>query len=519
MLRSAAAVAVLALLAAAPDALAAPTGTPATIASGLDTPWEVVPLPDGRVLVTEIPGRIRAITGGALQPGSVYSDAADPAAKYLGLAISPTYASDRFVYLYETRQTGTDTGVSRVTRLVDTGTTLTFSTVIFDGIASDLRHDGGRIAFGPDGLLYVTTGDIHDPSRPRNIDSLNGKILRMTKTGDPAPGNPFHVDGTESARDFVWSYGHRHPQGLAWDGQGRLWESEHGPSGEGPAGATAGRDELNLIVKGQDYGWPTVAGEQTLAGTVPPVVHSGPPPAWAPGGLAYSPDDRMLYAPMLNGQHLRWFRPTDAGGVSHHGALLEGEFGRLRAAVAVPGQLWLTTHSDPMRVLRVGMSSEPLPLGMPWPVSGPAPTTTTVTTTTAPAGTSLAGTSPSGTAPVSRATRASLLARRLRAALTTLRLRGLLRRGSVGARAGGFDSGSRLTVRLLLRRPGRPALTAAIGQVRPASRAPVTVRVRLGRRGRAALRRATTARLTFRVSLAPPDGAAVTRTATATIRR
>ena len=532
MLRKAALTAAFALLAATPVAGAAPTGTPATIASGLSTPWDVLKLPDGGVLVPEIVGRIRVIENGSLNATAVYEDLA--AEKFLGIALSPQYAQDRHVYLYETRRTGDGTGTSRIVRLRDTGNRLVEPHVIFTGIDSDLRHDGGRIAFGPDGFLYVTTGDIHDKSRPRDIDNLNGKILRMTADGRPVPGNPFHTDTATSARDFVWSSGHRHPQGLAWDAQGRLWSTEHGPSGEGPPGAMSGHDELNLIEAGNDYGWPDVAGSQTLLGTEPPKWHSGPAPALAPGGLAFSLDDGLLYAPGLYGQRLQVFDTDAQGDVTNVSALYAGQFGRLRAATTTPGALWFTTHSSPMRVLCVpvadgGASPEPSQVcstrrldGRARDLSTPRTTTTPPPPTTAPAAplTPLVQTpGPIFVAPPSPATRATELARRLRAAMRSLRLRGLLRRGSAGVRAGGFEAGSRVSVRVRLNRPGRPALTVATGEVRPASRAPVTVRVRLGRRGRAALRRATTARLTVRVTYTPPGGAPVTRAAAASVRR
>lgn len=543
MVRRASLIAALALLAAAPAATAAPTGTPTEIASPLSTPWEMVETSENRVLVTEIPGRIRVIENGVLNPTSVYTDAVRPAAKYLGLALSPTYTTDKLVYLYETRQTGPDDGISRVTKLVDNGASLAFVEVIFDGLDSDLRHDGGRIKFGPDGFLYVTTGDIHDHRRPRNIDNLNGKILRITAAGQPAPDNPFHTDGVRSGRDFVWSYGHRHPQGIAWDAAGRLWETEHGPSGEGPSGATDARDELNLIQPGQDYGWPAVAGEQycTNVTTVAPVVHSGGT-AWAPADLDYVETDGYLYAPTLAGQHLHVFDTGGAATVTQHAFKTFSPPERLRTAMMVsPTEMWLATHSNTHRVFSVGIAAGSA--GLTWVANdspqdepktcaarteGPLPTPPGDTTTPPPT-TSIPP--PTTTPPpvtdgpvageplVSPAARAATLARRLRTALSTLRLRGLLRSGSVGVRAGGFEAGGRVSVRLILRRPGRAALTVATGQARPASRAPVTVRVRLGRRGRAALRRATTARLTFRVASTPPGGAQVVRTATATVKR
>lgn len=513
----------LALLAAAAPASAAPIGTPTVIATNLSTPWSVVKLPDGGVLVTEIVGRIRVIENGALNPTPVYEDL--PARKFLGLALSPNYASNRFVYLYETRDAG-----SRVVRLRDTGDELVEPTVIFSGIDTDFIHDGGRIAFGPDGFLYVTTGDIHDPDLPPDPNSLNGKILRMTEAGDPAPTNPFNTDATRGNRDYVYSSGHRHPQGLAWDADGRLWQTEHGPSGEpyAPAGASSGRDELNLILPGRNYGWPSSAGEVVAPGTEPPKWESGEPPAFAPGGLAFSVDDGLLYAPGLKGEALRTFSADLAGVVTPGSVFFQTTFGRLRAATTTPGALWLTTHTVPMRVLCVPVgntlpgpdparvcSTQRVDGGARVLTSQPGPQTPPATTT--PPSDPPVTTSPPPVAERSAAASVeALLARLRRARISSLRR--LVRRGFISARGGGFEAGSRLTFRVQLRRSGRPALTVASAVVRPRSRSEVTVRATFTRRGRAALRRVRTARLILRVAYTPPGGAPVVRTA-ATLHR
>ncbi|HEX5910068.1 MAG TPA: PQQ-dependent sugar dehydrogenase [Thermoleophilaceae bacterium] len=328
------------------------SGTPVEVASGLETPWDVLRLPDGRTLVTEIGGRVRVIgADGALRAAPVYADST--AKKFLGMAADPGYATNRHVYLYVGYGSGANPNASRIIRLTDDGTNLVSPVTIFNGgIASDDNHDGGRIAFGPDCMLYATTGDIHQPSLPQNLDSLNGKILRMTATGAAPADNPFPGAG---ARGFVWSYGHRHPQGIAWDAEGRMWESEHGPSGEGhaPDGAKTGNDEINRIDKGANYGWPVIAGGQTAPGMRTPVTHASNSPAWAPGGLAIGPD-RVMYAPFLAGTELRAF--TIAGdSITSQTTLYDNTFGRLRAATADATHLWLTTHNrtNNEKVLRV----------------------------------------------------------------------------------------------------------------------------------------------------------------------
>lgn len=205
---------------------------------------------------------------------------------------------------------------------------------------------------------------------PQDLNSLNGKILRMTSSGAAPADNPFPGAG---ARGFVWSLGHRHLQGIGWDFQGRMWESEHGPSGEAhaPAGAKTGNDEINRIDKGANYGWPTIAGDQTSPGMRTPVVHASSSPAWAPGGLAFGPD-RVMYTPFLAGKELRAF--TTAGdGISGQASLFAGTYGRLRAATADSRNLWLTTSNDTNdeKVLKLAFDPASIPAG-PSPISAPA---------------------------------------------------------------------------------------------------------------------------------------------------
>jgi len=518
--------AVCALPAAAP---AGPVGLPVQIATGLDTPWEVVHLDGGRTLVTERPGRITEITGGTV----VFEDStvAD-VIKFLGLARRPDHPAVPKLYLYETYDDG-EGARSRIIRLHDTGSELTFDGVIFDGIGSDRSHDGGRIAFGPDGKLYVTTGDIHQPSRPRDIFNLNGKILRMNPDGSAPADNPLYAHGGNAR--YVWSYGHRHPQGLAWDDAGRLWETEHGPSGEGhaPAGASNGRDELNLILPGCDYGWPAVAGDQRLAGTIAPVWHSGPAPALAPGDLAWSPADGMLYAPGLAGTRIQVFEPDGAGGIARTGTIERIE--RMRAGVAHGSELWLTTdEGGASKVVRYSLSAGDA--GVVWS-NTPAPGASPAGTRCSVPVPAIAPPSPSSPAPAAQppaagpsASPAVLTRRRpqrdiarsaVRRVATTLRragLRRILRLGVVRTRAGGFAAG-RVTLRLELRRARRRALTVAVGTTRVRSRAPVTLRAKVTKRGRRALRRLRSARIAVRLVHTSRSGRKTTQTAVLSVRR
>ncbi len=355
---------------APPHASASLTGPVEVRADGLEFPWDVLRMPDGRTLVTERPGRVRTIdSAGNLLPGPAYVAGAG-VQKVLGIARSPGYASNRFVYLYVSYgPAGTGDNDNRVIRLTDTGSSLVSPvTVLEPGIRSDGNHDGGRIAFGPDGKLYVTTGDVHDPATPQNLGSFNGKILRIEENGQPAAGNPYAGAG---ARPYVWTYGHRHPQGIGWDACGRMWESEHGPSGESYAGQGGGaisNDEVNRIVAGANYGWPVIVGSQTSPGMRTPEATSGNGPVWAPGGLAFGPDG-LMYVPMLAGTHLRLLT-TSGDQVAQQTELYKGTYGRLRAATADATHLWFTTsnNSSDEKVLRVAFDPASIvqrPVGCP----------------------------------------------------------------------------------------------------------------------------------------------------------
>ena len=463
-------------LVAIPAAHAALTGSPQVVASGLQTPWEVVVTPDGRTLVTERTGTIREVeAGGTLR--TVYEDPA--ANKFLGMALHPNYASNGLVYLYATYAATPDVpNANRVIRLRDDGTNLVSPETVFNGdIRSDGNHDGGRIKFGPDGKLYVTTGDVHNPSLPQSLDSLNGKILRLEMPGGPGDGgapadNPFNAPGATGARPFIWSIGHRHPQGIGWDACGRMWETEHGPSGESHSGQTpgsGGHDEVNRIDRGADYGWPTIIGDQTSSGMRNPVVHSGPAPAWAPGGLAIGPDGR-LYAPLLAGQRLTHFSIAGDTLVDQQNQF--SELGRQRAATVANGFLYLTTDGSSARLLRV-------------PFDGAqAPTCPSSVANTAP---------PPATAAPPR-TGSKRLKRLLVAWSRTVRragLSGLRRRGHVKLRVSGLPSGVQ-GVRL-----ERPRTTAAkrkpvlmgLGRRRSSPTSATTLTLKLTKRGRAAMRR------------------------------
>lgn len=298
------------------------------IAQDLQIPWEVAFLPDGRLLLTERPGRVRLIDqNGRLKPEPV---ATIPDVKHigegglLGMVLHPDFSQNNFVYLYYTYSASGNQTLNKVVHYEFDGQTLTSPVLIVGEIPGAPNHNGGRIKFGPDRFLYITTGDAQESSLAQEINSLAGKILRVTDEGQPAPGNPFN--------NHVWSYGHRNPQGLAWDKQGRLWETEHGSS------AT---DELNLIEPGKNYGWPVIRGSQRHDGMVSPVLQSGDT-TWAPSGMANL--DGSLFFAGLRGQAL--FEALIKDGNAELKEHFKGEFGRIRNAVLGPdGFLYILTNN------------------------------------------------------------------------------------------------------------------------------------------------------------------------------
>ncbi len=303
---------------------------PTVVAEGLDVPWDLAWLPEGDLLFTERPGRlVRIDPDGARRSYAIEGVREAGEGGLLGLALHPEFETNRWLYVYYTYE-GDDGLTNRVERyrLDDDGPA--DRTLIIDGIPGNFYHDGGCLEFGPDGYLYITTGDAGGSSRSQDRGSLAGKILRLAPDGSVPDGNPF---GTA-----VYSYGHRNAQGLAWDADGRLWSTEHGRSG-----VASGYDELNLVEAGANYGWPEIQGDETAAGMRAPVAHSGPDYTWAPGGAAYW-EGRIFFGG-LRGEALYEARPLRRGAIQVR-AHFHGEFGRIRAVRIGPdGMLYFTTSN------------------------------------------------------------------------------------------------------------------------------------------------------------------------------
>lgn len=297
-----------------------------TLVDLLEVPWGLDFLPDGAAVVTERDsGRVLHVTpdGTLRQLGTIAEAVPQGEAGLLGVAVSPDFTSDQSLFFYVT--TGSD---NRVLRAELEGLTLGEPEVVLDGIPQGFVHDGGRLAFGPDGFLYVATGETGDPEFAQDPDNLGGKILRITADGDPAPGNP-------DADSPVWSLGHRNVQGMAWDDQGRLWASEFGESTW---------DELNLIEKGGNYGWPEVEGTGGGSEFIDPQL-VWPVEEASPSGLAWS--DGHLWMAGLRGQRLWRIDVSRAGKASGSTEFFTEDYGRLRTVVTAPdGKLWLTTSNQ-----------------------------------------------------------------------------------------------------------------------------------------------------------------------------
>jgi len=288
------------------------------VASNLDTVWGIDFLPDDRMIFTERNGRLNILDGQVTVIAELeVSEVAESG--LLGIAVDPEFSENNYIYLYYTRA---DAQLNRLSRFT-LGKTITDEFVLLDNIPSAKFHDGGRIKFGPDGLLYITVGDATTPATAQDLNSLAGKLLRMNKDGSIPSDNPFN--------NYVYSYGHRNAQGLDWI-NGKLFASEHG---------NIGNDELNIIESGGNYGWPLV--ECTQLGVHTDAVRCYSDFTLAPSSIAFYNGD--LYIAGLRSTQLRklTFNEDYSEVVSEEAFVTD--VGRIREVVAHNGYLYFSTSN------------------------------------------------------------------------------------------------------------------------------------------------------------------------------
>ena len=319
------------------------------IVDGLNNPWEIVFGPDGEIYFTERDGRIWKLSEfGDAKVIQTFPKSGAVEGGTLGLALHPEFEKNKKIYVYQTNLE-LEFYQNKIFSFTVEDDMLTDKQIILDGIPGAPWHDGGRIQFGPDEKLYISTGDAISPGLSQDLSSLAGKILRINSDGTIPEDNPF-----ESSP--VFSYGHRNPQGLAWSTNGMFVSSEHGPSGE----LGYGHDEVNIILKGKNYGWPNIVGNSLDENFVNPLIHSGQS-TWAPSGMVFYDSDKIssfngkFLIGTLRGEHLMVVEISDDGSLISTEKFFDGDFGRIRTAqIDHDGNLYLlTANGNNDKIIRI----------------------------------------------------------------------------------------------------------------------------------------------------------------------
>jgi len=342
-----------------------------TVAENLEVPWSIAFAPDGRIFVTERVGKLRVIEDGKLNPEPIkILNTVRGEGGMLGIVLDPNFDENHYLYLHFTYSEFLST-FNKVVRFTEKDNQLSDEKVLIEKIPGGPFHDGGRIKFGPDDKLYITTGDAGNANLAQDLNSLAGKILRINRDGSIPDDNPF-------PNSPVFSYGHRNPQGIDWHPTSKiLVASEHG---------SFAHDEINIVKAGKNYGWPIIIGDEEGPEFVNPILHTGDD-TWAPSGASFYNSDNIsewsgkYFIATLRGNHLRMLDlDLENNVVVSSEALFSNTFGRLRDASMGPdGNLYLLTSNQdgrgsPVenddRILKVVPLIE-APLGIPEEIESP----------------------------------------------------------------------------------------------------------------------------------------------------